>query len=267
MLYLQGFGFDPFGFFGALVGAFQALLSFLVSVIVFIWNTLVTIAIFLWNAIVLIAQFLGRTIKVLFRGLKHVISDIIHLRFAHLLQDYFSLLKRLGPWFDKLRKIIHTLHRLQQQYVIGALRRIINLIQRVRRILAIFRIFHLKFADRLDRKLVGIEQRVVSKFLLVISFQNRILNILELIIDPTGIIRRNVTVRSVLGALNDLLLAITGHDLNHFFGPGVTIAGVGNKTLDMRAFANEITEAATRKSGDLYAYGQAVVVDFQDLAG
>ncbi len=267
MLFLQGFGFDLFDFFSGLLGFFQSIIAFLLQAVIFIWNTLVLVATFIWNALVATVEFLFRAFRVLLRGLVHVINDVIHLRFGHLLDDFFGLLGRLKPFFDRLRRIIHLLHRLQQQYVIGALRRMINLIQRVRRILVIFRIFHLRFADRLDRKLVGIEQRVVSKFLLVIAFQNRILNILELIMDPSGIIRRNVTVRSVLDALNDLLLAITGHDLNHFFGPGVTIAGVGNKTLDFRALGDEIVEAAVEKRGDLYEYGQAVLRDFQNLGG
>lgn len=129
-----------------------------------------------------------------------------------------GLIKRLKQLIDDLRKklgsvigplIIHAkqvrafIDIIFNQYVAP----ILQTIQHIRQTLEIFKLFHLKWAEALDKRLAALEGEIASRFLIVKQYLNKYLDFLELIMDPTGVLNPlavwGATVRSIngLGAL------------------------------------------------------------------
>lgn len=261
----NGGGFDFGGLFSGLLGFLSGVVQWLYSVLVYLFRLVVFVFQFLWTAVVAVANFILGGFKVLAHALSHLIKTAYQQVTGQTLTSHIGLLGRLKAWFDRIRKWVHLLHRAQQQYVLRTLKNAINLIQRVRKILVIFRLFHLKFAQRLDNKLLQLEGRIIRKFMRIIQNQNRVLNIIELVLDPTLILRRDVMVRSVISALDDLLVGITGHGLRTWIGPGK--GGPANVTAiaSSQKMVSDFTAAAVDSTGPLYLAGTAAAEDYSGL--
>jgi hypothetical protein len=174
----------------AIIGALSALIQILQTVLSAIYSALQAVAAAVWSAIKLIA-----------RGFIHVISDIIHGRFLHLLQDYIDLKNKLAELLAPILKILQTIRKYFNQFVLVPLLRYINLIQQIRQFLTIFRLLGFKWAVKLDAYLVKQEQMIVTNTLVLQSWLNFTIDILDLIADPSLILRKNFLLASLLSYL------------------------------------------------------------------
>lgn len=139
-----------------------------------------------------------------YKGLRHVLSDIVHGRFVHLWHDYLTLKNKLNDWFNahfgwliRLRKTFDLWYRQTVQPILDD-------IQHVRGVLAIFRLFHLKFAERLDNYLSKLESKIIKNTLVLRQKMNEVLSFLDLVLDPAGLVRRNVFLNSASMALRGM---------------------------------------------------------------
>lgn len=204
-----GGGFSPGDFFAGVISSIVAVINAIIAALVFLFNLLVAVLNFLWGALVAIANFLVSAVKLLVRGFIHVISDIVHGRFLHLFQDYLDLKAKIKAWLDPVLKILQRVRALFRQYVLAPLLRTINMIQKLRQFLAVFRLLGFKWATRLDNYLVKIEQKFIRNTLTIQGWINFAISILNLVIDPTLIFRKNVLLASLLsfvGALKRIVL-------------------------------------------------------------
>jgi hypothetical protein len=129
--------------------------------------------------------------------LQHLWNDVIKNVLRKILAAYLKLRSILAPifarvlaWLQKARQILDYIFR---RFV----RPYLQMIQRVRQFLQIFRLLGFKWAARLDARLAAIEAKIISVFLTVRQPLNQIISFVGLIADPLGILRRN----PVIGAL------------------------------------------------------------------
>ncbi len=250
-------GFDFFGgiadFFASILRAFQ---TFIVAVINFILQALAVIVAVL-RAVIL---FLGKAFSVVFKGIRHVISDIVHGRFLHLWEDYLKLKAKLKAWFEKHLGWLLRLRQAFDQWFRRTIVPILNLLQRIRRVLAIFRVFHLKFAEKLDALLGRLESKIIRNVLVLRQKVNEISTIINLILDPSLVIRNVPLLRSIWTALDDITRIFFHTTLRRIFGP------VGGAVVNPRTglLSNEDVRGLRRAGFDTTtAYGQAGAEGFE----
>jgi hypothetical protein len=196
-----GSGFDATSFFSGVISSIDDAISVIVSALNFIWVTLVAAINFIWNALLAVAKVLVAAVKVIARGFAHVISDIIHGRFLHLFQDYLDLKAKITAWLAPVLRILARIRALFNQLVLAPMLRFINLIQHIRQFLTVFRLLGFKWAARLDNSLLKLEQKVITNTLVLQAWVNLAISVLDLIVDPSLIFRKNFLLASMLSFL------------------------------------------------------------------
>jgi hypothetical protein len=219
----SGFTFDPSVFFGAIIDTIVAVINAIIAALVYLYNLLLTIANYLYRALVAVANFLVNVTKLVVRGLVHIISDFIHGRFVHLFQDFIDLKNKLTQWLAPVLRILQTLRRIFNVYVLQPTLRMINLIQRMRQFLVVFRLLGFKWAARLDNYLTKVEQKIITNTLVLQAYLNLAISVLDLIVDPSLILRKNVLLASLVAALGVIKRVV-------FFGANRTLSTDEKKT-------------------------------------
>lgn len=153
------------------------------------WANFMLTSGFLYNAIGLFRQFALKLLDIVFEGLKHIISDILHGHLLQALKDIQALFHALHNLFAPIIQWLRQLQRIQRQYQLQALKRIVNLIQRARQVLAVFRLLHVKWATRLDNWLAGIEGKLIAREFDILHKTNEIVDWINWILDPTAFFR------------------------------------------------------------------------------
>jgi len=148
--------------------------------------------------------------RVLFEGgWKQIIPKIldvirrIRARLAAMLQPLINYLRHLRAFWDFYFRV----------YV----RPLLNLIQRVRQVLLIFRIFHLKFAAQLDKRLAALESDIAGLFLDTRRQINRLLNYVNLILDPAGLFQVDTYLKTVARSVGELFSLIHAVQMRELF--------------------------------------------------
>ena len=204
-----GSPFDP----GDPGGIFAGILAEIQAALIWLFNALLAVIQFFWNLIVSLVQALLTAFKTIAKFLVTVWNDYIKkgiLWLADHIQRLRDWLKRvLSPvikFFQKLKHWYDT-HILAQQL------RLLAIIQKIRRILAIFRLFGFKWASKLDNVLVDIQQRIQQQISFIRGIFNQIINTLALVLDPTLFIARNIVGGTLLGNLGALkrILGYSNH--------------------------------------------------------
>jgi hypothetical protein len=197
-----GFGFDPGDFFGALVAIYQALISALIAVFTFLWNTILLIGNFLLKGLLAVIQFLGHAFTVVARFFQHIWENVLKPFFKTLLKDYMKfrawLQKILGPYLRYIQKI----QKWISLNIIRHIKQVIAIIQRVRSILAIFKLLGFSWAAKLDAYLRKAQTVLTTVIQDIVKGLNTVTTLLELVLDPSIIFRKNIwgaTLLSYLG--------------------------------------------------------------------
>lgn len=182
---------------------------------------------------------LGGLLKHLGELLRHVLVDLIFGHLRRILEAIKNWITNLRNWIRAhvavLRQIQRNLDRARSLYM----RKIIDIVQRIRKILVPFRLLHLRFARDLDARLAGFEGDLGKKWANLIRHQNAVLGVLDTIVDPRGLVRPGsglatagavvVAVRGAIGALKvkDLLCLVDPVQAEPLIEPmGVFAAGV-----------------------------------------
>jgi hypothetical protein len=146
----------------------------LVKALIFVFHALGKFLLHMWQQYVKKAiTWLASHVRKLRAWLKRTISPII------------KRLEKIKKWYDT--------HILKQQL------RMLQQIQMVRRALGILRLFHVKWAAKLDQSLADLQNRIAQDIALVRGTLNQIISTLALALDPTLFIRGNVLGGTLLG--------------------------------------------------------------------
>jgi hypothetical protein len=101
----------------------------------------------------------------------------------------------------------------------------LQLIQRIRQFLSVLRIFHVKWAQALDDKLLSLQGKITTTIEAVRGVLNTIINWIALVTDPSMIIRRNTLGAWLLSHLG-LVKRVVG------YGGNKPINAADQKSLD-----------------------------------
>ena len=210
------YGFDFGDLFAELEAFLGSILEFLLQVVVFIWNTLVYVAQYIFSALQFIANFFYQLALDIKKAFQWIWENIVKVGLVKALQ----LFQTVRAWLQKVfGPILHWL-KLARQWYDWAFNRFIKpvliLIQRIRQFLQIFRLLGFKWAARLDARLAQIENKIIQAYELIRQNLNRLTSWVQLIVDPTFLLRRNplfgALIRSV-PELRNLLLASVSRPL------------------------------------------------------
>lgn len=170
---------------GSIIDAINAIIAFLNSLV----QALVSALNFLLSGEETIFGFSFASLEQVWQGIQKVMDRIWRGVILVSLKRLWDLYQKIKVWADKLKRWLDRFHQLQRQYQIQALRRIINLIQRARQILVIFRLLHFKFAAKLDLWLQKIEGTITSHVFNLEKKTNEIITWIDLIFDPQALMR------------------------------------------------------------------------------
>jgi hypothetical protein len=166
-------GLDLGGFFDSLLGGINDALSALWGILKGIVSGIAAFLQHLWNDVI-----------------KNVLRKILAL-YAKLRSLLAPIFQRVLAWLQRARQILDYIFR-------RFIRPYLQMIQRVRQFLQIFRLLCFKWAARLDARLAAIEAKIISVFLTVRQPLNQIISFVGLIADPLGILRRNPVIGMLL---------------------------------------------------------------------
>ena len=178
------------------------------------WTNLIGLSSFAYSLFGGVLETLGNLIKSIGAALEHLITTVIY---GHLLALIKAIMAFLHHLRDLIAPLIKWLQTLQKQYnamMNQTLRKYIDLVQRIRKVLLPFRLLHIGFAQKLDAKLLGFEGRLGQMWASIIAHQNLVGQILNDIVDPRGLLRPG----SILGSFGIMIGAI--HDAIGAFAPG-----------------------------------------------
>ena len=188
----DGGGFDFGGFFDGLLGVLAAIIDAIIQFLIALVNVLVQILNFLYQGELGIFGFTKAAHDSVWRAFKNLLDDALHLRIIKSLKDLRDLYERLRKWIQKLKAFLDRLRKIQQLYQVQALKRFINLIQRIRQVLVVFRLLHLKFASKLDNWLAGIEGKLITRLADYARKTNEIIAWLNVVADPIQAYRKGL---------------------------------------------------------------------------
>jgi len=188
------------------------------------YQLLITVT-FFWNLIVSIVNALNRVFHSLGKFLLHIWQQYVKRAIQWLalhVQKLRTWLKRtIGPIIKRLEKIKkwYDTHILKQQL------RMLQMLQTIRRFLGILRIFHVKWATKLDNSLADLQNRIEQSISIVRATLNQIINTLAIAFDPAMLITRNLLSASLLSHLG-AVKRIFG------FGDNRILSGSEQATID-----------------------------------
>jgi hypothetical protein len=184
----------------------------------------------IFSALKYVASWIGRGFQYFFNGLKLVLSKVV-TGVKSLWDDYNKLRENLHCWVQEHLGWLLKLRKAYDDWFRHTVVPVLNLIQRLRSILTIFRIFHLKFAERLDALLGKLEAKIIRNTLVLRGKLNEIVSIINLVLDPALFIKENVFLSSAQRALRGLFAA-----LGLGFGRKLFLSEDASQKLDRERF-------------------------------
>jgi len=257
----DGGGFDFGSLFDALlqgvIAAIEAILQFLQLLV----NAIVAGLNFLLGGIEESFGFSFKSLSEIWQGLTKladkIFKDIILASIAKL----YNLYKTLKAWATKLKAWLDKLHALMKKYQMLYFRKVIQLIQRARKILTIFRFFHLKFAQKLDNWLATIEGKLAHYLILVAQKENEVIAWVNFIVDPLGNLKRFPLIAGFMLALDATWAGIFGTPFTKYFsgtfGRGNTAdvsSSLGKTAADVKAGAGDAGKVQSMYSSTQTAF-------------
>lgn len=182
-----------------LLAIFQFLLSVIVTVAQFIYDALVAVADFL----VKMAQAVGKFFRYLWDNFFKVIFSKI---FTAVQKAHEWLESHLRPIIDFLKKVSAFWDKLYKTYV----RPFLIAIQHVRQFLQLLRLLHINIATQLDKVLGQIQNDVQRAVLDIKGTLNATIDLLNIIADPTMLLRRPTMLLSLRRVFHGFIRQVTG---------------------------------------------------------
>ncbi len=184
------FGFDFGGIGDALAAALGEVAAVIADVFIFLWNALVLVFQFLFAVAVAIFNFFLKLLQGVGKAFGWLWEHGVKTVLSKALNTFVKVRDWLQKVFAPLIKWLRILRQWQDQFFNRYVRPVLNLIQHIRSVLAVFRIFHLHFADALDKWLGKLEGKIIKNTVFLRQKINQILSFLELIVDPSLVFRR-----------------------------------------------------------------------------
>ncbi len=204
------FGFDFGGLIPSIIDGITGLLN---DVIAGLLNLILNVV----DAVIYVYDILSGIFNFFYRGLKFLIDHLravaewIHTRLIGRIIEWVQNIKaKLHQIFDPILKVLRQIKAIQDQWYNQVLKPIFDFIQRLRRVLLVFRLLHIKWATKLDKYLADQEAKVARAFLDVRAKMNELITWVNFVIDPFGNIYSNVFLNTALTSINALWALLWG---------------------------------------------------------
>lgn len=185
----DGFGFGGFDLDPGL-GVLEGLIGSLIAALTYLWNVLVAIAQYLYSLLLVIAQAVVQFLEAAERLMVHLFETL----YTDIIKPLIDELVKLEQWVNKVLspvlKIIRRIQAWYNKYILPYQKLALQIISKVRQFLAIFRVFGVKWAQKLDADLAKIQTYITASIVDVIATLNTLTSWIQLISDPTQILRK-----------------------------------------------------------------------------
>jgi hypothetical protein len=228
----------------------SAIFQYLVNLVEYVTKVLVAI-------LTAIVEFLLAGFKIILSFITHAVSDLIHGRFADLWDDYVKFRDALNAWLAPLRQLMAAYQQWIHQLYSVYLAPILNFLQNMRKVLAVFRAMGFKWAAKLDNYIAGIEGKIIGAFDKVVAAINRHADILYLLTSPLGFLRIVPLLHSLALSAEDLSRLFTLRPLMFWYGSGPTGRAGTLPTTSTHAAMARIATDARNGTGDAGAWQQS----------
>jgi hypothetical protein len=259
-----GSGFDFGGIFDPLLGVLAAVIDAIIAFLNALVNVLVQILNFLYQGELGIFGFTQAGDSSIWRIFKTMVDNLFKLHVIKALKDLRDLYEKLARWVAKLKKWLDKLQKIQAQLQNKALKDFINLVQRIRKILLIFRLFHLKFAKKLDDWLAGIEGKLIRRVVDNQRKTNEIIAWLNLILDPIHGLSHIPLFLALEKSVDAALVVFTGHGINYWFSKRPTTPLVIPQSITVKTHYTALADDLRTGGGDVAAW-RGTFAQMQDL--
>jgi len=214
-----------------ILGVLADIWDYFIAVLQWIWNAFVYIANIIWDALLKVFGFAWDFLKRAAVIVRAIWDNFIKRIFGKVL----AAISKAHAWLEaKLSPIIRFLQRVRALYDRWFrlyIRPLLNTIQRIRRVLAILRLLHIHFADKLDAQLAKIEGKISQAVLTIRGILNNVIDVVTILSDPLLIIRRPTLVYSIRRIGLSLVRVFTGLPPGFFFPSPKKGAKVGSGFL------------------------------------
>lgn len=248
-------GFDFGGIFDPIIGILGALIQAIIDFLNALVTVLVEVLNFLYAGELGIFGFSFKGLGEIYRGLKNMLDQIFKVWVVSALNKLWSLYQKLTAWVRKLKAFLDRLRRIQQLQLMQALRRYLNLIQRIRRILVVFKLLHIGIAKKLDNFLARLEGRLTTSVFNLIRKQNEIIRWINLVADPRGLLHPGGQLASIGGIIHAVTGAIAALRPGEFNCVPGQQTGPGVPVLPWVSVRQQLITESRNKSGDTAAVG------------
>src|SRR5215472_3603362 len=119
-----------------------------------------------------------------------------------------KILSKLKRWAEWLRKYLQQLKKQIDWYYNTYIRPIMDRLQRIRRVLFLFRILGFKWARKLDQDIAKLEAKINQQFLLTQKAINQVIDWVTFITDPFGLFNPVIFALSAIKSIGDLFNAL-----------------------------------------------------------
>lgn len=162
------------------------------------------------------AGFLRDTVTSLRNIFKALWDKIIVAFLTKLLRAFIALRNFLRSIFGPIIKWLKRIRAWYDAYFNKFVKPFLKILRQVRQFLQIFRLLGFKWAARLDARLADIENKIVKAYELLRQNLNRVISWIDLIVDPTFLLRRNPLFGAIIRSaheLNNLMLQTVSRPL------------------------------------------------------
>lgn len=205
------------GFLDGLLGALGSLAQEIGQILIIILNFIVQVFEFIWQVLGFVAEFMLKVFKSIGGFFTHLWTSF----FKDIFVKVFSGIQKLTTFLEtKLRPIIKFL-QMARKYIDKIYKTYIapflKVIQHIRQFLQILKLLHVKFAAELDKALAQIQHDVQGVFTQIRGILNTTIDLLNIIADPSKLLRKPTMVLSVRRTINALIRQVTGKPPGWYF--------------------------------------------------
>lgn len=202
------------------------------------------------RGVVWLTGILRKGFSSLLDGLQHTF-DAINRWLGNIFCLVRDTIARVEAFLDPIIRFIQKIRAWYDLVWKKVVQPVLNIIQRFRKVLAIFKFFHLKWAEKLDKDLAYLEGQIAKNFLVVRQWLNLVGSWVNFLVDPLGALRAFPMVAGFFGALNTTWSGLFGSPFT-WLQPSSGSAGPTASVSSTAQIDQAEIKSGTGDSGDIY---------------
>jgi hypothetical protein len=204
-------------FLNGLIGFLGSIASEIAQVLVFLVNLIVQVFQFIWDVIQIVAGYILQVFKAISTFFQHLWDNFFKGIFTHLVTGINKVVgwieQRLRPIINFLKQVRKYVDKIYNTYV----RPFLKIIQQIRQFLQILKLLHIKIAAQLDALLAQVQRDVNGVFLQIRGILNTAIDLLNVLADPSKLLRKPTMVLSMRRTIHALIRQVTGLPPGFYF--------------------------------------------------